>query len=276
MLLDLLQAGNLATSAYRYPGCASPRQCPATTALRWMKTMSEQGLFVRRADPHDGRRMFVELAPEASKACAAISPRSARSRWSSGLARRAAPWQRDPPRALSSVGRASRLHREGRRFEPVSAHQVRRSPMNGAEKAPGKPPRPRRRRGRTTGHRDRHARTLSDGSVKNVEHAVGPARRDNSEPQVFARKARTATGREQAEDAQLNRGFPRHLRSAAEQNIIMGNDDQNDGDRRRGHGPMPTIRPNAATARRQAEGRSAPASAASLAFVAPDLRTLRL
>src|SRR5205085_8882807 len=27
------------------------------------------------------------------------------------------------PRALSSVGRASRLHREGRRFEPVSAHQ---------------------------------------------------------------------------------------------------------------------------------------------------------
>ena len=25
-------------------------------------------------------------------------------------------------RALSSVGRASRLHREGRRFEPVSAH----------------------------------------------------------------------------------------------------------------------------------------------------------
>src|SRR5439155_24883480 len=26
-------------------------------------------------------------------------------------------------RALSSVGRASRLHREGRRFEPVSAHQ---------------------------------------------------------------------------------------------------------------------------------------------------------
>jgi hypothetical protein len=26
--------------------------------------------------------------------------------------------------ALSSVGRASRLHREGRRFEPVSAHHI--------------------------------------------------------------------------------------------------------------------------------------------------------
>ncbi len=27
-------------------------------------------------------------------------------------------------RALSSVGRASRLHREGREFEPLSAHQL--------------------------------------------------------------------------------------------------------------------------------------------------------
>jgi DNA-binding MarR family transcriptional regulator len=30
--------------------------------------MVSQGLFVRRADPHDGRRVFVELAPEASQA----------------------------------------------------------------------------------------------------------------------------------------------------------------------------------------------------------------
>ena len=41
---------------------------PATTALRWLKTMTQQGLFVRRADPHDGRRVFVELAPGASRA----------------------------------------------------------------------------------------------------------------------------------------------------------------------------------------------------------------
>ena len=39
---------------------------PATTALRWLKTMTSQGLFVRRADPHDGRRVFVELDPAAS------------------------------------------------------------------------------------------------------------------------------------------------------------------------------------------------------------------
>jgi DNA-binding MarR family transcriptional regulator len=40
----------------------------ATTALRWLKTMTDKGLFVRRADPHDGRRVFVELAPETSMA----------------------------------------------------------------------------------------------------------------------------------------------------------------------------------------------------------------
>jgi DNA-binding MarR family transcriptional regulator len=41
---------------------------PATTALRWLKTMTSQGIFLRRADPHDGRRVFVELAPAASQA----------------------------------------------------------------------------------------------------------------------------------------------------------------------------------------------------------------
>jgi DNA-binding MarR family transcriptional regulator len=41
---------------------------PATTALRWLKTMVSQGIFLRRPDQHDGRRIFVELAPEASQA----------------------------------------------------------------------------------------------------------------------------------------------------------------------------------------------------------------
>jgi DNA-binding MarR family transcriptional regulator len=30
--------------------------------------MVSQGLFLRRADPHDGRRVFVELAPDTSQA----------------------------------------------------------------------------------------------------------------------------------------------------------------------------------------------------------------
>jgi DNA-binding MarR family transcriptional regulator len=67
MLLDLLQAE---VSQLRVPvsSLCIAAAVPATTALRWLKTMVKQGLFVRRADPHDGRRVFVELAPEASHA----------------------------------------------------------------------------------------------------------------------------------------------------------------------------------------------------------------
>ncbi|MEO7241183.1 MAG: MarR family winged helix-turn-helix transcriptional regulator [Sphingomicrobium sp.] len=67
MLLDLLQAE---ISQLRVPvsSLCIAAAVPATTALRWLKTMTRQGMFVRRADPHDGRRVFVELAPEASDA----------------------------------------------------------------------------------------------------------------------------------------------------------------------------------------------------------------
>ena len=37
---------------------------PATTALRWIKTMVEDGRFVRVADPEDGRRIIVSLADD--------------------------------------------------------------------------------------------------------------------------------------------------------------------------------------------------------------------
>jgi DNA-binding MarR family transcriptional regulator len=36
---------------------------PVTTALRWITSMTESGLFERRADPTDGRRIFVALSP---------------------------------------------------------------------------------------------------------------------------------------------------------------------------------------------------------------------
>jgi DNA-binding MarR family transcriptional regulator len=39
---------------------------PPTTALRWQKAMVDRGLFVRISDPVDARRIYVELAPEAS------------------------------------------------------------------------------------------------------------------------------------------------------------------------------------------------------------------
>jgi hypothetical protein len=65
MLLDLLQAE---LSHLRVPvsSLCIAAAVPATTALRWLKTMVQEKLFVRRADPHDGRRVFVELAPETS------------------------------------------------------------------------------------------------------------------------------------------------------------------------------------------------------------------
>jgi DNA-binding MarR family transcriptional regulator len=67
MLLDLLQA-ELAQLRVPVSSLCIAAAVPATTALRWLKTMTNQGLFVRRADPHDGRRVFVELDPAASLA----------------------------------------------------------------------------------------------------------------------------------------------------------------------------------------------------------------
>src|SRR4051794_25985136 len=65
ILLDLLQAE---ISHLRVPvsSLCIAAAVPATTALRWLKAMVKQGIFLRRADPHDGRRVFVELAPETS------------------------------------------------------------------------------------------------------------------------------------------------------------------------------------------------------------------
>lgn len=67
MLLDLLQA-EIAQLRVPVSSLCIAAAVPATTALRWLKTMVVQGLFIRRADPHDGRRVFVELAPDASNA----------------------------------------------------------------------------------------------------------------------------------------------------------------------------------------------------------------
>jgi len=67
MLLDLLQA-EIAQLRVPVSSLCIAAAVPATTALRWLKTMVEEGIFLRRADPHDGRRVFVELAPETSNA----------------------------------------------------------------------------------------------------------------------------------------------------------------------------------------------------------------
>lgn len=38
---------------------------PATTALRWIKTLEDKGIVRRTADPMDGRRVFVSLSDDA-------------------------------------------------------------------------------------------------------------------------------------------------------------------------------------------------------------------
>ena len=67
MLLDLLQA-EIAQLRVPVSSLCIAAAVPATTALRWLKSMTERGIFVRRADPHDGRRVFVELSRESSLA----------------------------------------------------------------------------------------------------------------------------------------------------------------------------------------------------------------
>jgi len=41
---------------------------PTTTALRWVRSLSEAGVFVRRTDPGDARRAFITLSDAAHEA----------------------------------------------------------------------------------------------------------------------------------------------------------------------------------------------------------------
>lgn len=61
MLLDLF-AARLERQPVSVSSLCIAAAVPATTALRWIRTMTDAGLFVREADPQDGRRIFVALA----------------------------------------------------------------------------------------------------------------------------------------------------------------------------------------------------------------------
>ena len=67
MLLHLFEA-ELAQRRVPVSSLCIAAGVPATTALRWVGALADKGLFIRRADRHDRRRMFVELAPRASLA----------------------------------------------------------------------------------------------------------------------------------------------------------------------------------------------------------------
>ena len=80
MMLDLL-AAEIAQHRVPVSSLCMAAAVPPTTALRWMKTLTDKKIFLRRSDPHDGRRVFVELSEQASGALRAyfakLAPRLA-------------------------------------------------------------------------------------------------------------------------------------------------------------------------------------------------------
>jgi Winged helix DNA-binding domain len=63
MLLDLM-AARVERQRVAVSSLCIAAAVPPTTALRWIKSLCDQGLFVRVADPEDGRRVFIELSNE--------------------------------------------------------------------------------------------------------------------------------------------------------------------------------------------------------------------
>ncbi len=60
MLLDLYAAYHERRNVSVSSLCIASA-VPATTALRWIKTMTEKGLLSRSADAHDGRRIYLHI-----------------------------------------------------------------------------------------------------------------------------------------------------------------------------------------------------------------------
>jgi len=70
MLLDLM-AARLEKHQVAVSSLCIAAAVPATTALRWIKALTDRGLFVRAADPEDGRRVYIELSDDTARALGA-------------------------------------------------------------------------------------------------------------------------------------------------------------------------------------------------------------
>jgi hypothetical protein len=70
MLLDLT-AARIERRPVAVSSLCIAAAVPPTTALRWIKTLTDEGVFVRVADPRDGRRVFIELSDSAAEGMAA-------------------------------------------------------------------------------------------------------------------------------------------------------------------------------------------------------------
>ena len=71
MLLELF-ASELGTERMSVTALCAGAAVPATTALRWIRTLEAQGLVQRKEDPLDARRMFLSLSRTAYSAMAAL------------------------------------------------------------------------------------------------------------------------------------------------------------------------------------------------------------
>jgi DNA-binding MarR family transcriptional regulator len=67
MLLELYRA-EIAHQRIAVSSLCIAANVPATTALRYIKTMVREGMLIREPDRFDGRRIYVSLAPEISRA----------------------------------------------------------------------------------------------------------------------------------------------------------------------------------------------------------------
>ncbi len=63
ILLDLM-AAHLENRLVSVSSLCIAACVPPTTALRWVRTMTESGILIRRADITDGRRVFITLSQE--------------------------------------------------------------------------------------------------------------------------------------------------------------------------------------------------------------------
>ncbi|HWT14087.1 MAG TPA: winged helix DNA-binding protein [Allosphingosinicella sp.] len=70
MLLDLM-AARIEGNRVAVSSLCIAAAVPATTALRWIKALTDRGLFVRSADPEDGRRVYIALSDETARTLAA-------------------------------------------------------------------------------------------------------------------------------------------------------------------------------------------------------------
>lgn len=67
MMLDLM-AARIERLKVAVSSLCIAAAVPPTTALRWIRTLTDLGIFVRVADPTDGRRVFIELSEAAASA----------------------------------------------------------------------------------------------------------------------------------------------------------------------------------------------------------------